>query len=95
MIDKNGNNPAFTSRRKVLPVVEKMRSNIDTLYLRFVGPMGDSLATDVFNQWVDVDSGNIGPSGLRRYISMLSNEIPELAKSREFTASAVKLIRLI
>jgi hypothetical protein len=80
-------------KRKVLPLVMRIRSNIDELFIRFVGPVGDAICEDCFNQWAA--SGSIGPSGLRRYIDMIAKDIPDPGKSQQFKKMAVSLIRLI
>ena len=80
-------------KRRVLPVVIRIRENIDTLFLRYVGPVGDSICSDTYAEWVK--SGSIGPSGLLRYIQMISVEIPNPKQSDEFKQQAAKLIRLI
>jgi len=80
-------------KRKVLPLVKRIRGNIDELFIRFVGPAGEAICDDVYDRWVA--SGSIGPNGLRRYIDMIAEYIPDSVKSLEFKKTAVGLIRLI
>jgi hypothetical protein len=79
-------------KRKVLPLVIKIRAQIDQLFIRYVGPIGKSICDDCYEQWVA--SGSIGPTGLRRYIDMISLELPDQIKMPEFKQRAVSLIRL-
>lgn len=79
--------------RKVLPLVSRIRDNIDQQFIRFVGPVGETICEDCFDEWLA--SGSIGPSGLRRYIDMIAKYIPDSTKSQQFKKIAVSQIRLI
>ena len=80
-------------KRKVLPVVIRIRDKIDQQFIRYVGPIGEAICDDAYEDWVV--RGSIGPTGLRRYIDAIATEIPNPKKSSEFTKSAISLIRLV
>ena len=78
--------------RKVLPVVDTMRQEIDRLFLHYVGPIGEFLSEDIYESWVQ--NGVTGPGGLRQYIHGLAKQIPDRSRRKEFVESASTLIKL-
>lgn len=78
---------------RVLPVVDKMRRNIDELFLQFVGPMGVQDAAMVHRTWLET-CRRAGPSGLNEYIRMLSVHVVDTQKQYEFIALAREKINL-
>ena len=78
---------------RVLPVVDRMRRNIDQLFLQFVGPMGAHDAAIVYETWVKTRK-RTGPSGLNEYIRMLSVHIVDTQKQYEFMELARSKINL-
>ena len=79
-------------KKQILPVVRRMKNNIDALFLRYVGPIGETLADEEFDTWLE--NSSTGPSGLLNYIQLLSQHIPDQTKRREFSDEASGLIRI-
>ncbi|HLQ25111.1 MAG TPA: hypothetical protein VK138_04450 [Acidiferrobacterales bacterium] len=90
--NQDGGNRISDSRRQVLPVVQRMRTQIDEIFLRYVGPIGAELGQEAFPVWVK--TGNTGPSELVRYITLLATHIPDPQQRRRFEADAKACIRV-
>ncbi len=84
---------AFQSRppKKTLPLVERMRSDIDALFIRYVGPIGGAISEDTYQRWLQ--AGKVGPLGLRKYIVMLSREIPNANQQADFVEKAIRFLK--
>ena len=80
------------SGRHVLPVVQRMRAEIDEHYVRYVGPYGRMLADEAYEEWVR--GGHTGPSSLTRYINLLSKFVPDAERRREFERQAASCIQV-
>ena len=93
MVSTLTNLQVLIAERKVLPITKRIKTNIDKLYIQYVGPVGATLCEDYFSEWKA--NGNIGPGDLVQYIKLLSVDIPSPLKRDEFERSSVKLIRLI
>ncbi len=78
-------------RKKTLPIVDRMRANIDKLFVQYVGPIGTELAEEHYEDWLR--QGNVGPLGLKKYIAMLSRDVPHARKQAEFVVKAVAFLR--
>jgi hypothetical protein len=90
--DQDGGNGISDSRRQVLPVVQRMRTEIDEVFRRYVGPIGAELGEEAFPVWVK--TGNTGPSELARYITLLAVHIPDSQQRKRFEADAKTCIRV-
>jgi hypothetical protein len=77
----------------VLPLVMRMRSSIDQIFSRYVGPISSELSAEEFDRWRE--EGRVGPSGLHRYISRLAGYIAEDGPRREFIGYASRCIQLL
>lgn len=78
---------------RVLPLVMRMRHGIDQIFSRYVGPISSELSAEEFDRWRA--EGQVGPSGLRRYISRLAGYIPEDGPRREFIGYASRCIQVM
>ena len=76
----------------ILPIVSKIRRDIDTYYQRYMGPLAGAVAKHAYIRWVR--QGNVGPGNLHNYICMLADEIPIPEKRTEFVNTAENLIKL-
>lgn len=79
-------------RIHVLPLVMRMRSNIDQVFSRYVGPISSELGAEEFDRWRE--EGQVGPNGLHRYITRLARHISENAQRREFMRFASRCIQV-
>ena len=87
------NNTTDQSQRQVLPVVQRMRSQIDEIFRRCVGPIGAELGEEAFAVWVK--TGNkTRPSELAGYIALLAAHIPDAQQCKQFEADAKACIRV-
>lgn len=77
--------------RKVLPVVDRMRTEVDKLFAHYVGPIASAICSEYHEAWLK--SGNVGPGGLRKYVMLLSREIPNAKRQADFLEKAAKLLR--
>ena len=82
------------NKRKVhvLPLVMRMRSNIDRVFSQYVGPISSELGAEEFDRWCE--EGQVGPTGLHRYITRLARYISEDDRRREFMRSASRCIQV-
>lgn len=74
----------------LLPVVQRMINQLDSLFVEFVGPVGLELAEDVYKLWVK--TGKTSPSGLRQYAYALSVQLDNPAERQQFTEYADHLL---
>jgi hypothetical protein len=70
----------------------RIRSNVDQVFSRYVGPISSELGADEFKRWCE--DGQVGPSGLHRYIGRLAKYISEDARRREFMRLASRCIQI-
>lgn len=75
---------------KLLPVVRRVIEQLDQLFIKLYGRLGQSLADEVFKHWLQ--SGKTGPSGLRHYVFALGVQFDDPAVRRDFTESAERLL---
>lgn len=76
----------------VLPLVLRIREQIDLVFTRYVGPISADLSQEEFQQWRA--EGQVGPRSLNRYIARLARYIPQAAQRQAFMTDAVKCIQL-
>ncbi len=74
----------------LLPVVQRMINQLDSLFVEFVGPVGMELAEDVYTLWLK--TGKTGPSSLRQYAYALSVQLDNPAERQQFTEHADHLL---
>jgi hypothetical protein len=79
-------------RARVLPLVMRMRGDIDQVFSRYVGPISSELGAEEFDRWRE--EGHVGPSGLHRYITRLARHISDDAQRREFMRFASRCIHV-
>jgi hypothetical protein len=75
-----------------MPLVLRMREQIDRVFVRYVGPIAVELSREEFDRWCLL--GQTGPSALSRYITQLAGFISEDAPRRKFITEANACIRL-
>lgn len=78
---------------RVLPLVVRIREQIDDVFTRYVGPIAAELCREEFEAWLE--DGQVGPSALHRYISRLANYITDHAPQRAFIVEASKRIDVL
>ena len=76
--------------KKVIPLVAKMIAQSDQLFVGVIGPIGLELAEGVFKKWLA--EGKTGPSGLRRYVIALSEQLDDVEQRKTFLARAERLL---
>ncbi len=76
---------AVKHHKVLLPVVERMIHQLDSVFVDFAGPVGQGLAEDTYRQWLL--AGKTGPSGLRQYVSSLGSQL-DPDQRREFSERA-------
>ncbi len=77
------------SPKVLLPVVERMIHQLDTVFVDFAGPVGQGLAEDTYRQWLL--AGKTGPSGLRQYATSLGMQL-DPDQRREFGERAEEML---
>lgn len=77
---------------RVLPAVLRIRERIDDVFARYVGPIAPELSRDEFEHWCA--EGQVGPSGLHRYIARLGRYLSDEASRRAFIGEASHCIQL-
>jgi len=75
---------------RVLPLVLRIREQIDEVFTRYVGPISAELCREEFERWLS--EGQVGPSALHRYIGLLAKYIADDAVRRTFIGEASKRI---
>jgi hypothetical protein len=88
IIDGRDNNP---SHRRVLPVVVDMCVRINTVFVRYVGPIADEIVDGMYRKWLE--TGSTGPSGIGRYITLLSQHIADEEQRTSFGDEARTAMR--
>jgi hypothetical protein len=78
------------NRRKILPLVASMVAQSDELFVALVGPIGYELAEVAFKKWSA--EGKTGPSGLRRYVVALSEQLDDVEQRKTFLVRAERLL---
>lgn len=79
------------SESKILPLATKqLISQLNELFVEFVGPIGQELSEDVFAQWVL--GGKYGPAAIRHYAQALSKQIDSMSERQVFMQKAEKLL---
>ncbi|MEN0035710.1 MAG: hypothetical protein AAGC78_01525 [Cellvibrio sp.] len=78
------------SQPKLLPVVRRVIEQLDQLFVGYFGKQGNSLAHEVFKQWIR--AGKTGPSGLRRYVYSLGTQLDDPQVRTEFTERAERML---
>jgi hypothetical protein len=76
--------------KHILPIVIKICNNIDNLFLTYVGPVGNLLCEETFNQWKEAYKP--GPLEIPYYISMLAEQVPDKEEKLRFSQEAMHLI---
>lgn len=76
--------------RKILPLVASMVAQADELFVGLVGPIGFELAEAAFKKWSA--EGKTGPSGMRRYLVALSEQLDDVDQRKAFLGKAERLL---
>jgi hypothetical protein len=80
----------FMTKKHIFPIVIQICHNIDNLFLTYVGPVGNLLCEEAFNQWKD--NYKPGPLEIPYYINMLAEQMPEKEQQLRFSKEAMHLI---
>lgn len=78
------------TEKHILPIVIRICHNIDNLFLTYVGPVGNLLCEETFNQWKATHKP--GPLEIPYYISMLAEQMPDNDQKARFAKEAMHLI---
>lgn len=81
-----------TREPNILPLVQRIRVEIDDVFARYVGPISGELAHEAFEAWRA--EGQVGPGGLPRYIARLARYIPQANQRQAFFMDASKCIQV-
>lgn len=84
------NDPTAKPHR-VLPIVVDMCDRVNSVFVRYVGPIAPEIAQETYQQWVN--KGNTGPNGVTRYIHLLSQNILDESQRTAFFDEAIKAMR--
>jgi hypothetical protein len=82
----------MTTESHVLPLVVRIRDQIDQVFVRYVGPIATELGHEEFEHWRT--EGQVGPTALHRYISRLARYISDEPSRRKFVGDATKCIHV-
>lgn len=77
----------------VLPLVLRMRDQIDRVFTRYVGPIATELSREEYEHWRT--EGHVGPLALQRYILRLARYLTDETQRRAFIVEAEKCIHVI
>lgn len=74
-----------------IPVnVRQVILQLNDLFVEYVGPVGQDLSDDVLERWLVAEK--FGPSAIRQYVSMLSENLDSATERQEFLRKAEKLM---
>lgn len=77
--------------KKPIPLaVKKTILHINEVFVESVGPIGQELAEDVFDQWVA--AGKFSPAAIRHYVQALSEQLDIPSERQAFVQRAEKLL---
>lgn len=77
-------------KKVLLPVVERMIQQLDSVFVNFAGPVGPAVAEDIYSRWLL--AGKTGPSGLRQYAYSLGMQLDDEQIQRSFQKQADELL---
>ena len=75
----------------ILPLVHRIREQIDQVFARYVGPISSELSQEEFGNWRD--EGQVGPRALHRYIARLARYVSQADQREAFINEATKCIQ--
>lgn len=78
-----------TGSRPLLPVVQRMMTEINQLFVEFVGPIAHELINDEFYKWSQGEK--VGPSALRHYAIALSLHLDNPSERTRFVQLSGKI----
>lgn len=76
--------------KKIPLAARQLVSQLNDLFVEFVGPIGRDLSEDVFDSWVD--GGKFGPAAIRHYALALSAHLDVEPERQAFLQKAEKLL---
>jgi hypothetical protein len=82
-----------TREPRVLPLVLRMREQIDQVFSRYVGPISAELSNEEFDRWLA--DGQVGPRALNRYILRLSRYIKQASERETFIREASQRMQVL
>jgi len=82
--------PTHSHKPKLLPIVTRVIEHLDKLFVEYFGKSGESLAKEIFKQWLI--AGKTGPSGLRHYVYALSHQLQEFHLRKNFIERAERML---
>lgn len=82
----------MSSDTRVMPVVARIRDQIDQVFARYVGPIAAELGREEFEHWRA--EGQVGPTALHRYIARLARYVSDEASRRAFINDATRCIQI-
>lgn len=65
-------------------------SQLNSLFVEFVGPIGQEISDDIFAHWVN--GGKFGPATIRHYALALSEQLDIAPERQAFLQRAEKLL---
>lgn len=80
----------INSSTPIPQLVQDKVSQINQVFVGFVGPIAHELSADVYSRWVG--EGKFNASSLRKYIHALSEQLDNLSERQEFLRVAEKIL---
>lgn len=78
--------PGAKKVNHMLPLILRLRGQIDEVFARYVGPISRELSQEEFDKWRA--DGPASPLGLHRYIARLASYISSAKEREAFIAEA-------
>ncbi|GGY72996.1 hypothetical protein GCM10011613_17530 [Cellvibrio zantedeschiae] len=76
--------------KKLSPAARQLVLQLNDLFAEFVGPIGQDISQDVFDQWLA--SGKFGPAAIRHYALALGEQLDANSERQVFLQKAEKLL---
>ena len=83
----------MASAYRALPVLLRICTKIDQLFIVEVGPFGQQLAADARTEWL-ATGNKVRPADVEQYVDLLAEHIDDAERRDEFVQDARECIRL-
>jgi hypothetical protein len=83
----------MASTHRALPVLLRICTKIDQLFIVEVGPFGQQLAADARAAWL-ATGNKLRPADVEQYVELLAEHIDDAGRRDEFVHDARECIRL-
>ena len=79
------------AQQQILPIVIKLKDQIDNLFVNFMGPVGADICADHWEELLS--SGRVRPTSLIKYKDLLALQIPNSSQQKAFNIEANALLK--